>query len=166
MTTHKIHRWLLPMLMVTSIQLNAHEYLEERFLIIHPWAIEAEQGASSVLMGLNIADIIEDDALIGAETPIASNVRFLNADGEPMPADGLALTVGDKADLEQQGPHFLLDDISMSLHWGREYPLTLFFRETGAVEVSFVIGDDDPRARQPRIDFTKMSKQGHILRTY
>ena len=132
-------------------QARAHSYSEEGFTVLHPWCEVAPAGTTDLVVLLRIVEISRADRLLGADTPVASQVLLQipprrpfdpPAAGATGDAPGLPLQPGHDIILTHFGPHLLIDKVLTDLHFGREYPLTLHFEWAGKVEAALIIGLD------------------------
>lgn len=117
----------------------AHEYYTDNFQIIHPWTLPAPAGARDLGLFLKITEIATADRLLGATSPVAAVIDWINA-GASGGQTGVALESGRDLSLTLGRAHLVMHGIKLPLHQGRQYPLTLIFEKAGVVEVDFVVG--------------------------
>lgn len=145
--------WPLAAALAASLprRARAHSYSEDGFTVLHPWCEVAAAGTTDLPVLLRIVEISRADRLLGAETPVASQLQLQLPPRRPFdppdaPAAGaspyLPLQPGHDINLSHFGPHLLIDKVLIDLHFGREYPLTLHFERAGKVEAALIIGLD------------------------
>lgn len=121
----------------------AHDYTTGKMKVLHPWTDPTPAGTASAPLRLRIVEILADDRLLAAETPVAARIEVLSADAEP----GIALVNGQDLKLGDQdgrgGPRLRLHGINTELFFGREYPLILHFANAGTVEAGLIISDPE-----------------------
>lgn len=120
----------------------AHEFPEPGFTIIHPWVQEAPKGTRELVVSMRIVQIVADDRLVAASTPVGAALELrlpasLHKEGE-RPA--IPLRSGRELNISPVGPHFVLRDVNTDLRYGFEYPLTLVFEKAGKVEAALIVG--------------------------
>jgi copper(I)-binding protein len=119
----------------------AHEYYAETFQIVHPWTEPAPAGTKRLVLSMEIVDIVADDRLVGGSTPVAKSVQLnVVAIPEGKDAPGAIIRAGQIAKFGPDMTHLVLNDITVDLHWGRQYPLQLVFEKAGTVEAELIIG--------------------------
>jgi copper(I)-binding protein len=104
---------------------RACEYVTQTMRIVHPWTRATAPEAEHAVMCMTFADVVEDDRLVGVETPVAG--------GSNLPAGGLAIPAGQELVLSERGTHVRLTGLRQGLEVGRSYPLALHFAKGGQV---------------------------------
>lgn len=130
---------------------RACEVQADHFRLLHPWTRATPHGAHSAVLCMNFEDVTRDDVLVGVETPMAAGVEAVGlpaaagadasvpaataATPAPAAAPPLAMPIpaGRPTAFTEDGLHLRLTGLKLPLHVGREYPLTLHFRESGVV---------------------------------
>jgi copper(I)-binding protein len=126
---------------------RACEIQAEHFRLIHPWTRATAPDERTAVLCMSFEDVTRDDALVGVETPVA---RGAEAAGLPAAAPDerleLPIPAGRQTVLAENGPHVRLTGLAFALQVGRDYPLVLHFRESGAVLARLSV-DLDPQVR-------------------
>lgn len=95
----------------------------------------------------------EDDVLIAATSPVASDVTLhsMTLEGDVMKMaelpGGIAVPAGETVILAPGGLHIMLMGLKAPLVEGEAVPLTLVFAKAGAIEITLVVGSmaaDEP----------------------
>ncbi|MES2830542.1 MAG: copper chaperone PCu(A)C [Pseudomonadota bacterium] len=117
----------------------AHEYYAKSFKIIHPWALPAERSEKTAAVYVKFEEIFDGDRLVGVRTPLAEAVEIRQA-GRSDTVPTLDLPAGKTIDLQPQGTHLLMVNLTGSLEMGRNYPMTLQFEKSGNIAVQLSVG--------------------------
>ncbi len=136
---------LLAGLMLLSPTASAHEYYADGFVIIHPWALQTDKGATTAPVYLRFDEITKADRLISASSASAGRVDIIResvaeAQQQATVLDGVALSVGSTIDLVPEGMHLLMRDLKTPLSYERSYPLTLVFERAGTIKTTLSVG--------------------------
>jgi periplasmic copper chaperone A len=110
---------------------RACEFATVNFIIVHPWTRASAPAASTAVVGMRLQDVVRDDQLLGASTPVAEAAELVGADGLVVP--GLAIPAQRITVLGESGPQLRLLGLRWALQQGREYPLQLHFADAGVV---------------------------------
>lgn len=133
----------------------AHEYRKGELLVFHPWALPTGAGAREAPVYLWIDNEgAQDDALLGASTPIAERVELREArtvDGQrSVQAVTLAfVNAHSTSEYSHDGVHLWLSGLKSPLVVGERIPLVLHFEHAGAVEVEIGVQANPEPPRQP-----------------
>jgi hypothetical protein len=128
-------------------QARACELQAANFRLIHPWSRATLPGAEQAALCMTFEDVTADDRLIGVETPVAAGAE--PAGGDAAAAAGaldLPIPAGRSTVWHDEGVHVRLTGLRLPLQVGRDYPLTLYFAESGAVLARLSV-DFDPTLR-------------------
>lgn len=113
---------------------RACEVQAEHFRLIHPWTRATAPDERTAVLCMNFEDVTRDDALVGVETPVASGAEAVGLpDGAPTDRLEVPIPAGRTTVWSDDGLHVRLTGLNFPLQVGREYPLTLHFRESGVV---------------------------------
>lgn len=121
---------------------RACEFFAPTLRITHPWTCATEGDASTAIVCMRFDEVLQDEQLLAAETPLATGAVLARA-GLPT-ATGVAtaaatlplplhIPAGRETVLSQQGLHLLLTGLTQPLFVGRAYPLQLRFARGGEV---------------------------------
>ena len=127
---------LAPLALLIPSGALAHSYTLGAIEIGHPWAKPTVTEAAALFMALyDTGD--KPDRLVGASTPIASQVIFRDAGGDPLeyydlrPRRPLALRPG--------GRYIALHGLKKPLAIDDSFPLTLLFSASGRITISVMV---------------------------
>jgi copper(I)-binding protein len=109
---------------------TACEYIIPTLRITHPWTRATGTDSTHAVLITQFDEVIEDDRLIGIETPVAKSAVLVTPDGVG-PLD-LRIPQGSTVALDEQGVHIRLLELAHPLQIGRSYPLTMIFERGGA----------------------------------
>ena len=115
---------------------GAHSFTAGPIEIGHPWAPPAAAGDGSVYLVLATRGK-SGDRLIGASTPIAERVEIRDEAGNPL--DGLDILPKRPFALRPGRRFLALIGLKQPLELGDSFPLTLRFKEAGAIEVTVIV---------------------------
>lgn len=126
---------------------RACEIQADHFRLIHPWTRATAPGEHHAVLCMSFEDVLRDDALVGVETPVARGAEPAGLPADP-PTSRLELPIpaGRATAFVEDGVHVRLTGLAFALHVGRDYPLTLHFRESGVVLARLSV-DFDPAVR-------------------
>jgi copper(I)-binding protein len=97
--------------------------------VTHPWTRATVEGAHTAVLCMRIDEVMQDDRLIGASSPVATGAEMAGpAAGQPI---DLPLPTGSTLEMHEDGLHLRLTGLRHPLQAGREYPLTLEFERSG-----------------------------------
>jgi copper(I)-binding protein len=132
-------RILFLVLALLAAQASAHNYTQGDIKIGHVWAsaTTSKTGAAYVPLMNNGK---EEDALTGAETPVAAEVQFHQTKIENSVAKmrrlkEVKLPPGEKVLFAPGGLHLMLIGLKEPLQDGGRIPLTLHFAKAGDIKV-------------------------------
>jgi len=113
-----------------SARASACEYITPTLRITHPWTRATGQDSTHAVLITQFDEVVEDDRLIGIETPVAKGAVLVTPEGVG-PLD-LLIPQGGNVALDEQGVHIRLLELAHPLQVGRSYPLTMIFERGGA----------------------------------
>jgi len=114
--------------------------------VVNAWAratpLGARNGAAYMIL---VNSSASDDQLIGVSSPVAGAAQIHNmslSNGVMMmrPAPAIDVKAGATVSLDPEGFHVMLLDLKQPLVQGHSFPLTLFFKKFGRLQVSAKIG--------------------------
>ena len=117
--------------------LRAHEFFTGKLTVIHPWTTATEPGQTSAVVSIKFEDVTETDRLVGVRTPVAEGAE-LGGTGASTTLD-FEIPAGRDTQLRADGTYLRLTGLTMPLHQGREYPLTLVFQKAGPIRCALLI---------------------------
>lgn len=125
-------------------QARACEFFSPNLRITHPWTCASEPGASTAVVCMRFDEVLEDDRLVGVETPLATGAQLAFAARPgmaPAPAAELPFDIpaGRETLLSDKGTHLLLTGLTQPLFVGRAYPMTLRFARGGEVPAQLTV---------------------------
>jgi copper(I)-binding protein len=143
-----------PIVVLASVLLltaaaHPHQFSVGKLVVDHPWARPTASGMPTGVAYLSITNRGErEDTLIGAQTPVAMRVEFHRTSFEGgmammRPADSLVIRPGDTLAATPGGLHLMLVDLKTPLIKGAKVPLTLTFKEAGAITVELAVEVQD-----------------------
>lgn len=130
----------LPVLLVSGLQLEAHEYKKGDLLVHHPWARPTADTAQNAAVYATLRNGgSQPDTLLAVKTPIAPRIELhntLNEDGimkmRPMTA-GVEIPAGGEVKLEPGGMHVMVLGITAPLKENARHPITFVFKNAGEI---------------------------------
>lgn len=122
---------------------RAHEYFTTHFTLIHPWTRASAPGATTAMICMTFDEVLEDDRLIGADTPLAGGAE--TGGGSAGKVLDIDIPKGIKTELTETGVHLRLVRLKQPLELAREYPIMLAFAKAGRLRASFLV--DFPAAQ-------------------
>lgn len=130
---------------LSPVFVTAHEVAQGSMVVDHPWA-RATIGTSrpGVVYVTLINEGKQDDALIGATSPVATRIhihqtRRENGVARMLPLKRLVVPAGGRAVLKPGGIHLMLLGLKQSLEVNDAFSLTLKFEKAGAIELEVFI---------------------------
>ena len=121
---------------------SAHDYALRSLKIDHPFARATPPGAKVAGVFVTVENTgTQPDRLLSVSTPIAgvAELHQMSIDAGVMRMRSVAaldVRPGEKLQLKPGGYHVMLSKLRQPLKVGDMFPLTLTFRNAGAVEVS------------------------------
>lgn len=128
---------LAGMLALAATPAQAHEFFTGKLTVIHPWTSATEPGQTSAVVSLKFEDVTESDRLVSVRTPVAEGAE-LGGEGASATLD-FEIPAGRETQLRADGTYLRLTGLTMPLHQGREYPLTLVFEKAGPIRCALLI---------------------------
>lgn len=116
---------------------RACEYFSPTLRVTHPWARASAPGARTAVVSMKFDDVLQDDRLIGVQTPVASGAEIAGPGAEP--GVNLLIPNGRETLLSEGGLHLRLTGLQLPLEIGRSYPLKLTFERGGVVNATLSI---------------------------
>jgi len=112
--------------------------------VANAWSRATPPGTQTGVAYLEIQNSGEADALVGASSPIASNVEIheMTMDGGMMQMRELArleIPARARVRFEPSGKHLMLIGLQHPLKEGETFPITLTFRRAGAMQVQAIV---------------------------
>jgi copper(I)-binding protein len=119
-------------------QARACEFFSSNLRIFHPWTRATEEGAEFAVVCMKFDEVLQDERLIGVETPIASGAEM----GGPgaSPTIDFVIRAGHESVLSETGTHIRLTGLKHAVEVARAYPLKLVFERGG--EISALLNVD------------------------
>ncbi|MFT5539260.1 MAG: copper(I)-binding protein [Alphaproteobacteria bacterium] len=128
-----------------TVPVAAHEVTKRAMVIDHPWA-RATIGISrpGVVYATLINDGKQDDALIGATSPVAAHIhvhqtRRENGVARMVPVKRLVIPAGGRTVLKPGGHHLMLMGLKQPLELNDTFSLTLKFEKAGTITMDVFI---------------------------
>lgn len=107
-----------------------------------PW-VQATDNSSNSSSGfvtiINNGDI--NDVLEQVSTPRAGRVELINKDGQP--TSQIYIGGSQMVDMTVTGSHYRLSGLSSPLQVGEQFPLTLYFQNSGSITVQAEVREND-----------------------
>lgn len=135
----------------------AHEYRKGDLLVFHPWALPTHVGVREAPVYFWIDNAgAQDDALLGASTPIAERVELREARTQDDARTTQVVTLAfvnahSTSEYSHDGVHLLLSGLKSPLVVGERIPLVLRFERAGEVEVEIGVQANPEPPRQPAV---------------
>jgi iron complex outermembrane receptor protein len=132
---------LLALAVAWPAETNAHDYQAGNILIAHPWSRPTAPGMPMGVAYFSLENRgATDDVLVSASTPAAARVEFHQTTlseglARMRPLAQVVLPAGKTVKVEPGGIHLMLVELKHALEAGKQVPLTLVFRDAGAIEV-------------------------------
>lgn len=150
-------RSLIPLVAALSIaaSASAHEYNAGQLRIGHPYARATVPNQSSGGAYLTIENNGKDiDKLVAVASPIATSagIHTMSMDGNVMrmrEVSGIVIKPSGKIAMQPgDGYHIMLSGLKQPLKAGDKFPLTLTFEKAGKIDVSVMVQDKEPKAKE------------------
>ena len=122
---------------------RACEFFSSNLRIFHPWTRATEEGAAFAVVCMKFDEVLQDDRLIGVETPIARAAE-MGGPGAGLRID-FAIRAGEESVLSEAGTHVRLVGLNHAVEVARAYPLKLMFERGG--EINALLNVDYPSFR-------------------
>lgn len=128
----------------------AKDYTAADLHIANPWSRALPPVAKTGAAYLVIDNRgVQDDTLLEVRTPIAGHAEMhehVHKDGlmKMQQLDTLAVPAGDSVSFKPGGYHIMLFDLKQPLIAGEHFPLTLYFKEAGQLQVEIDVLQDAP----------------------
>jgi periplasmic copper chaperone A len=120
---------------------QAHEYYAKNFKVIHPWGEPSQPSDKEAKVFLSFEDVQSDDVLLRASSPAADSVEFRAvAAGKEKLISELQVVKGDKLEWFPGKTHLVLKGLKAPLDLARSYPMTLYFKHSGPINVMISVG--------------------------
>ncbi|GGB44062.1 hypothetical protein GCM10011502_16740 [Oceanisphaera marina] len=138
-------------LLLGSTAASAHDYHAGELDIAHPWSRPLPPVATTGVAYLKVTNKGDsDDVLLSAESPVAEKVEIHThvKDGDMMKMrqlEELVIPAHGEQTLAPGGHHLMLMGLKQVPVEGERFPVTLHFKQAGAVEVEVAV-DAEPDA--------------------
>jgi copper(I)-binding protein len=116
---------------------QACEFFASTLRVTHPWTRVTAQDAPFAVVIMKIDQVTRNDRLIGVRTPVAARAEVVGLQrGAQSSPSGVSLPIerGDTLQLDEQGVHLRLLDLTQPLLIARSYPMTLIFEHGGVLD--------------------------------
>ena len=113
---------------------HACEFFGINLRVTHPWTRATAEGATTALVNLKFDQVMQDDRLIGVETPVAEAAEVVGADAGT--GVDVSIPAGETTSLGEGGATVRLVGLKMPLEVGRSYPLKLVFEKGGVIDAT------------------------------
>lgn len=123
---------------LAGVRAHACEFFASTLRVTHPWTRATPEGADSAWVSMRFDEVSEDERLVGVQTPVATHVELVGADGKPLPLD-FAIPAGRVTLLVEHGPRLRLSGLQMPLELTRTYPLQLTFAKAGTLRADLSV---------------------------
>ena len=110
---------------------RACEFYATTLRVTHPWTRETAEGETSAIVCMDFDEVLHDDRLIGAESPLAEGAEMAGL-GASSVVD-FTILKGSAIKLCETGTTLRLLGLKEPLEVGRVYPLRLIFERGGSV---------------------------------
>lgn len=134
---HVLHAGIAVSVSMVMPRANACEFFTPNLKIVHPWSRATGDDATSVAVCMTFDDVSASDSLIGAESPVCAAAEMGGVGAKPF-VDFL-IPEGQTTVMTETGTHLRLVGLQFALPAGREYPLTLIFKNAGPVSAKLSI---------------------------
>lgn len=145
----------------------AHEYRKGDLLVFHPWTLPTEAGVHEAPVYLWIDNEgAQDDALLGASTPLTERVELREARSVDGARTTQAVTLAfvnarSTSEYSHDGVHLWLSGLKSPLVVGERVPLVLHFERAGPVEVEIGVQASPEPPRPPAAPDPHAGHAGH-----
>lgn len=139
-------------LLLGSTAVSAHSYHAGELDIAHPWSRPLPPVATTGVAYLKVTNKGDsEDVLLSADSPVAEKVEIHThvKDGDMMKMrqlEELVIPAHGEQTLAPGGHHLMLMGLKQVPVEGERFPVTLHFKQAGAVEVEVAV-DADPDAQ-------------------
>jgi len=127
-----------PLLAEEAFNEDAVAAMKDGIVIEAPWAVSMNEGEIIVFMTIHNGGE-ESDTIQSVSSDVADSAGIAKFDGGPMlNAEGVEMLEtpqGEATNLDQDGYHLVLTDLTKPVESGDTVPVTLKFEETGELEV-------------------------------
>lgn len=142
MKTHIDRRHLLHTGMALGISLivppaRACEFITSNMKIVHPWSRATREDATSVAVCMTFTDVSQTDQLIGAESMVCTGAEIGGRGAKPF--GEFLIPEGQTTVMSETSTYLRLVGLQFELPVGRQYPLTLHFKNAGPVAATLTI---------------------------
>ncbi|MBM7456128.1 hypothetical protein HNR62_002009 [Oceanisphaera litoralis] len=141
-------------LLLGSAVVFAHDYHGGDLDIAHPWSRPLPPVATTGVTYLTVSNKGDaEDVLLGAESPVAEKVEIHThiKDGELMKMrqlNELVIPAGGELILAPGGHHLMLMGLKQVPAVGERFPLTLYFKKAGALEVDVAVDGEHAKPEE------------------
>ena len=129
-------------LLLMSFGAFASDYTLADLGINAPW-VQASDPSSNSSSGfvtiINNGDV--NDVLERVSTPRAGRVELINKQGQS--TSQIYIGGSQMVDMTASGSHFVLSGLSSPLQIGEQFPLTLYFKNSGSITVQAEVREND-----------------------
>jgi len=129
------------MLLAATAQAHTHKF--KTLEIVHPWCVETEDTANSVVVSMTIRNtgskpdrLLRVSAPNTAKTELRSGVR---PDAEANVISSVRAESKSEVTLKRGGPHILLTGMKKPLGAYDTFPMTLTFERAGKIEIEVMV---------------------------
>jgi copper(I)-binding protein len=116
---------------------RACEFITSTMKIVHPWSRATREDATSVAVCMTFADVSQTDRLIGAESMVCTGAEIGGLEAKPVV--DFVIPEGQTTVMSEAGTYLRLVGLQFELPVGRQYPLTLHFKQAGPVAATLTI---------------------------
>ncbi len=134
---HILHAGIATGVSLITPRATACEFFSQNLRIIHPWSRATGEDSTSVAVCMTFTDVMANDRLIGAESPVCSGAEMGGDRAKPFV--DIPIPEGQTTVLSEAGTHLRLVGLQFELPAGRAYPLTLIFKMGGPVSARLTI---------------------------
>lgn len=119
---------------------HAHDLKAGNLKIVHPWALEPQQDATTVVVSMTIHNTgAVAERLLSASSPFAKGAELRQGE-EPAIASGpVEIPAGGTLKLKASGPHVTLTNVTEPLAGYEMFPLSLTFEKAGKVDIEVMV---------------------------
>lgn len=125
---------------VATVPAAAHGTRTRTLEIVHPWCFDRfETETRDVVVGMTIRNVgSRDEALVSARMPSGEKVEVVAVPAGSGSA-GIAIPRGGSVDLHKAAAHLRIVALKRSLVAYTTFPLTLVFKNAGAIKVDVMV---------------------------
>lgn len=116
---------------------RACEFFAANLKIVHPWTRATRENATSVAVCMTFDEVTQSDRLIGAESPVCTSAEIGGLDAKPFV--NFLIPEGQTTVMSEATTYLRLVGLQFELPYGRAYPLTLIFKESGRLAAKLTI---------------------------